>query len=573
MKHEASWNGARRVMVAGAIAWGALADSVPASAICRVVEPVEAQGVAFDLRTAALFALSPNQVVDYECVAVPDAMSFSDAGAASTDAGATSSDAGATRTDAAAPSLDGGSDAGDPLLDAGDPLLDAGDPLLDAGNVDAGALDDAAVLATDGGTFLADDAGALDADAGALDAGALEPPPRCPAGTVLEPVHDTLVSVVVQPSVLASGGSAGLVMPVPARPDIAIGSSELFEAAAALIVPRVHETVNVRETADLGYQCDDPHYSSDSSGCGAWDDGDDWDPPGMDGGSYYRPGTEDRDASVTDYGDAGIVRHETFLSGDMYDVTVLSASTPEALALWLDEHAFAHDEDDDAAFGAYVRDGAWFVAVHVHPPDMGGREVALEPLVVTWRGDTIPITHRLQYDPNGGMLFTDAFVIAPTRMAAADGSAFTEYAAPATFAGTPLRFGLDYGWLTRLSFTRFVAEERADSELVARSLAEVRPIEEHTVNVSIPAPCCRGSTSQERRTFTYERSYVGEGGPIPSEWFRAPPLDDEACPPARRSGCCARCTAGSPTRWDELAVAWAPLALALFLVVRNRPRR
>src|SRR5687767_13768569 len=119
MKHETSWNGAKRAVVAGAIAWGALADSGPASAICRVVEPVEAQGVAFDLRTAALFALSPSQVVDYECVAVPDAgMSFSDAGFASTDAGSTSTH-------------DGGSHAEDPL-DAGDPILDAGDPILDA---------------------------------------------------------------------------------------------------------------------------------------------------------------------------------------------------------------------------------------------------------------------------------------------------------------------------------------------------------------------------------------------------------------------------------------------------------
>ena len=85
---------------------------------------------------------------------------------------------------------------------------------------------------------------------------------RCADGRDATLTHDTLASLVVQPSLFAGGGTAGLVMPVPARPDVHAGDSALFAAAAALQDPWIEETVLVHEDPGLGYQCSDPHFSS-----------------------------------------------------------------------------------------------------------------------------------------------------------------------------------------------------------------------------------------------------------------------------------------------------------------------
>jgi len=209
-----------------------------------------------------------------------------------------------------------------------------------------------------------------------------------------------------------------------------VGPNGMFEAAQSLMRARVSETVEYVEDSSLGYQCGDPHYSALDPvlaaplalyGCGA-DDG------------YYRPGL-DRYMTDTIESDGGVVRLERIPSTEDYDVTVLNASTPAALTEWLDANAFRHDEYDDSAFASYVRDGGWFVAINIHPPDRAGEHVALRPLVVTFRGGSIPLTHRLQYDPRGATTFTDAFIIAPWRVDAMDDSGITEYAAPAS--GSP----------------------------------------------------------------------------------------------------------------------------------------
>jgi len=341
-----------------------------------------------------------------------------------------------------------------------------------------------------------------------------------------DPVRDTLLSLVVQPSFMDVGGEAGLIMPVPARPDVFDGPASLFNAAAALVDPWVEETVLVREDPSLGAQCSDPHYSALDTfaaaplalyGCGS--------------SEYYRAGTEDRETTVVDYGDAGTVQTEVIETSDEYDVTVVNAETLDALTAWLDERQFAHGEYDDEAFAHYVGAGAWFVAVHVHP-DAAGTARAMSPIVVTWRGERFPITHRLQYDPRGGVVATNAFVIAPHRMDSSDLSAFTEYAAPASFLDTELEgFGLDDGWLTQLSMTRIASQWIQDDALLEAvdDVEEIGVLERET-NARIAAPCCAGGNAIPRdpaafRTHEHHRRYRRSETPseLPAAWLGSTP--------------------------------------------------
>ncbi len=532
----------RSAVVTTAVGMGWALGAERTEAVCRVVlPPVDSAdpGVPFDPTTAAIYVWTPDVVVEWTC-------------------GASDADAGAD-------------------LDGGVVPSDGGEA------VDAGEGIDAAVERD----------GPPREDAGVPD------PSLCPDGTPRMEISDTLLSLVVQPSILATGGTAGLVMPVPFRPDVSVGSTRLFEDAMASMRAMVEETVIVREDPNLGFQCSDPHYSSDATdvlaaaplmlyGC-------DGDSGYADGGSaYYRPGTEGRGSEIRSYGDAGTVRYETFPSTDAYDVTVVNASSLEALTGWLDEHGFAHDGDDDAAFGAYVADDAWFVAVHVHPPATG-EHLALAPLVVTWRGDELPITHRLQHDPRGGFLVTDALVIAPYRMGASDGSGWTEYAAPVELAGTSLEgFGAERGWLTRVTINRRASENVPDARFEPSELGvEVRPTLTRTIEAAIPAPCCEGgglSTTNPAAldTFTYTRTYLdGESPPIPEEWLgRTPPLDAEWCRDGYGGwsggsdscgGSSSRplrgCTTARDERWGAVVGGWGPIVLAVLWVVWRSRRR
>lgn len=409
-----------------------------AHAICRVVEPVEERGgVVFDPTTLVLYVLAPQQIVDYRCP-VPDAGTML------------------------------------PPADAGGMMMMPIDPgdIFDAGFED------------DGGASLGPVMPEPDA--------AVPPPPLTPdpppagacAGDVRPmPVRGSVVHMVVQPSVLSTGGRAGLVMPVPARPDIHASNADLFVALGARLQPRVQTTTIEIEDESLGFQCHDPN-----GGCSGDDSlEDDFDPGqrGSDDGVFFDPDSQDGGLQEIMIGE-GLVRFEQALVTEDYDVTVLNASTPEALDIWLGLNGFAHDAEDDAAFAAYVAEGAWFVALDVHP--QGERD--LSPLVVSFRSEEIPLMHRLQYDSHGGTLVTDAFVMAPYRMDAVDGSALTLYAAPAGFAGEVAGFGLAEGWLTHLRFERDTAEVRADSSLRGVAGSQVRPVLERIERVRIPSSNC-----------------------------------------------------------------------------------
>ena len=350
---------------------------------------------------------------------------------------------------------------------------------------------------------------------------------ECPAGTRPNDRVGSIMHMVVQPAVLSTG-RAGLVMPVPARPDVHAANPDLFTGLRERLQPRIMENRIQVEDASLGYQCRDPKWSSDDGGgCGG-------------GGDDYRVGDagdrrndffdpiEDDPLQRVMFGDDEVSFAKALSTRD-YDVTVLSASSPDALVAWLDENGFAHDADDDEAFAAYVNEGSWFVALDVHP--RGFRE--LDPLVVSWAGDTIPLMHRLQYDPDGGELTSSVFVMAPSRVDALDGSARTLYAAPAGFAGELRGFGLATGWITQLELTRETSQRLRDSQLIPVPSLELRPVLPKDVKVRIPSSQCPDDD--------------GDGG-----W---------GC------GCRTRSSGG-----DRLASSLLPSALVLIWLARRRRR-
>ncbi|HBQ18687.1 MAG TPA: hypothetical protein DEF51_48680, partial [Myxococcales bacterium] len=205
--------------------------------------------------------------------------------------------------------------------------------------------------------------------------------------------------------------------------------------------------------------------------------------------------------------------------------------------------------------------------------------------VVTWRGARLPIQNQLQYDPAGGVLVTDAFVLAPQRMETADESGFPSYAAPARFAGTALEgFGLEEGWLTHLEITRISSQWEPDSELAPVADAdELRPTIERTTHARIAAPCCPGGRSalrdiEDYNTYTHHRAYLAsQAPPIPGEWLGATP------PPAACAGGtfgCARdpahphlagCAIGSRGLGEAL-FGWGPLLLLVGALAWRRLR-
>ena len=400
-----------------------------ALAICRVVEPIqESGGVHFDPNTLALYVLAPDQVVGHECV---------------------------------------------------EPL-DAG-PAEDTIDEDAGASSDG-----DGG--IDDDDGG---EAFVEDELMPEPvvDPRCDAGLVSVPVEEAVVHMVVQPAVLTTGGRAGLVMPVPARPDIHAANADIFDAIRDLLQPRIKHVKEYVEDPALGDTCGDPKGAAGCDGGTTYDDSYDPGLLGNEDNDFYDDDLEGRELAEVMVGD-DIVRFEEVLSTPDYDVTVVNAESADALEEWMDLNGFAHDEHDDAAFAAYLEEGAWFVALEVHPQQSGAMSRPLAPLVVSWRGTEIPLLHRLQYHPHGGELTTEAFVMAPHRVDAADGTAEPLYAAPIGFGGELAGFGLAGGWLTQLRFTREMDEMLEDSALVGVPNFELRPELERIERIRVPSSDC-----------------------------------------------------------------------------------
>ena len=489
----------------------------PAAAVCRVVEPIGEDGVAFDPTTTVVVVQAPDQIVDYHCTSeqqLPSPQGFRE--------------------------FDDEEEAR-----KGDEESEDSRPSIDR--------------------MLMERPEEMD-------------PSICPDGTPAYPVRDTLTHVVMQPSVFARGGRAGLVMPIHRRSDVHAAPESTIELVAALEETMVHETIEFVEDASLGLQCSDPHYAHAGPmlpsplalyGCG-------------DGG-YYRPGLESGETSVVEYSDGESVQFEAIPVSADYTATVLSATTAEALFMWLDDNGFAHDVVDDAAFRKYVGEDHWFVAIDVHPEDLGGEQRALAPLVVTYRGDQFPITHELTFDPDGGIIETDLFVLAEQRMRIEQGDSIVTYAnafsvpSESEIGG----FGLSSGWMTRIHMERNMSDAlQLDTRLVAESeeLAFEPIVEtvERTTRVRIAQACCPGNAIPDSdappRTFMEERTYAANERPSDDTLFySAPAMDSDYCYGGAHydepySGEYACAAAGS-------AVSWGPIVFMIVLGLRRRRKR
>ncbi len=541
-----------------------------ALAVCRIVEPVSESGVLFDPLTTVVMVRAPNQHVGWECpvTEAPDAgTGEGDAGAMETgDAGATElPDAGARET----------ADAGE-----GDATELGGDDSVDAGAADAGPESDV---------------------------------PLCPDGRPATPVYDTLSHVVVQPAIYGGGGKAGMIMPVPRRADVNGAPEALMAGIERISGGWVRESVTYVEDSSLGFQCSDPHYSRRersmgetllaglfagplfATGCSGDDD-------------YYRPGLESYDAGRIVYTrDAGpdaepseedAVVYETIPVGVDYEVTVLSATTLNALSQWMDDRQLAHDEIDDAAFERYIGEGQWFVAVQVQPPaveDPSAKRV-LPPLVVSYIGGELPISHELTYDPAGGVVETDLVVLAPTRTRLEDDDGLLRQAAP--FELSPfdpddraLRgFGLSDGWMTRIHLERRMAEEKMDTRVIEDPRTEPfgeGGLVQRETRVRIPLACCPGGSYAPRANEGAEHHAVheyalGETSPAESGFYSTTP-PPELCdggyygsgsssspPPTSSSDDDYDYCGGGACSVSGFGVSGAPLLIALILTVRRR---
>lgn len=524
-----------------------------ARAVCRVLGPTEESGeheVAFDSVTQALYVMAPHQLVGYRCrslVAPP---------------------AGTNASLDPRPGYDFPVPVSDPPSFEPPYSPEVGAP-EDVGRVPGGleaSLDRSRLLA---------------------DGGVTTPPlPTCPDGEPPEPIYGPLVHTVIQPALYAMGGRGGLVMPLPARADVHVGEDDVFSAATGSTRGHVTETVTYIESGSVGYQCSDPHYSSNAfdallglpltmTGCA------------MEGSAYYDPGLERRDTETVETG-SGSVAVDRIATTENYDVVVLNAENLDALVEWLEANEFAYDDEDIAAFSHYVKEGAWFLAVHVEAPVIAGAQrVALAPLVVSWRGDEVPIMNRLQYSAAGGEVETDAFVMAPNRVAVEDGDGEVMFAAPADFADPAIRpFGLESGWVTRVHLTRRVDERKEDSRLVETPTDQADPPEiQRTRTVYIAQACCASGSIPYggERSFTETYEYTSdEPSPAP-EFYRAPPLTGAACQSASSYPTYYACSvddgAGRPTSRPatrpsrlSMALSWLPL-LAIVFGLRRRSRR
>jgi|GEM_PF-2774184 len=415
-------------------------------------------------------------------------------------------------------------------------------------------------------------------DGGAAEAGEpMSGPPLCMDGTFAAEVRDTLVSVVVQPVVFARGGKAGLIMPLPSRSDVHAAPAGLLEAVAALEVARVEERTEYIEDSSLGYQCSDPHYGALDAiaaaplalyGCGS-----------DEGGAYYRPGTDRRETEVFET-DGGVVAFERLATTADYDVTVLNASSLDALHAWLAVNEFVATADDEAAFGHYVDAQSWFLAIQLHPADRGGERTALAPIVATFRSEGVPLMNRLQHQPGGGLVFTNALVLAPWRAEPRDGSGDVLYAGRATFEDDAIAgFGMSNGWLTHMTIKRQTSVWREDSTIGRTELQdEARPVVQRMRRVRIAQACCTGSripASSAARTFAGPtRRYLANDTPAdPADFFVAPEFTDTAVCGSTRSyddgGGYACATSGATTLGLPVCVSILMIALR----ARRRRRR
>lgn len=275
-----------------------------------------------------------------------------------------------------------------------DPLTDAGPAPADAGQGDAGPGD------------------AGPGDAGPGDAG--------PADAGCAPIEGDAITMVVQPrfQIGADGAAFALLMVTPSPPAIQLADPSLFRQLALATAPRPVVVPNYIEDESLGYQCNDPKWSSDSGGgCGggSWDVG-----PG-----YQFPDPTSVDLPEPD--DAVLV--DTL---GAYQIARLTLTDAGELASWLDSYGYQYGQADLDAIAPYIADGWTVVAVRVITD--ASLDGGLEPLSLTWAGTEIRLPLAVSRQPAPAEEWLTVYVAAEGRYDFPGGT--VSYAQPSRTAGT-----------------------------------------------------------------------------------------------------------------------------------------
>ena len=183
--------------------------------------------------------------------------------------------------------------------------------------------------------------------------------------------------IVMSMSALSSAGDAGLLIPTPAPADVELAEAGVFEELEDLIAPQVQVEYH-------------------------------WWPRGDDALSGVPPPGAGQ-VEVLEQVDLGPV-----------EATVLSATEPDALAAWLDEHGYVMDDALASALSPYVTEGWYYVAVRLtSSDDLTG---TLPPLDITFDSSAVVYPMRMSAAAPGAQQVR-TYVFAEQRMARADATA------------------------------------------------------------------------------------------------------------------------------------------------------
>ncbi|MBX2878478.1 MAG: DUF2330 domain-containing protein [Granulosicoccus sp.] len=147
------------------------------------------------------------------------------------------------------------------------------------------------------------------------------------------------------------------VVPVPARPELSIGSDQTFIELDFATRP----TFNLETT---GQSCDQDFATT----------------AGTTDGAVFE--------SVADSDEDGIMVED--LSVGPFDVQIVSSDNPDELALWLEDNEYDLSDNGRNLIAPYVNDGMQFVALKLRSGESAG---SIQPLIMTYTNDkpTIPI--------------------------------------------------------------------------------------------------------------------------------------------------------------------------------------
>lgn len=158
------------------------------------------------------------------------------------------------------------------------------------------------------------------------------------------------------------------IVPVPAAPELAVGSQALFDRMRIATEVRFSTEVRLETCKDDDDDDDAPHEDDEELACGS--------PISFEGftGDYAEPEPPEEPEPEPPNG----------IRVGAYDVELLEAGSVDEVEQWLDLHAFQRDPDAPAVLQQYIDEGFVFVAFTLLD---GVAEGEIHPLVIRYEGE------------------------------------------------------------------------------------------------------------------------------------------------------------------------------------------